>query len=251
MAFEINEIGKNRKKAWKWTNRQKSRMHRVRTWGPQRYFGGVWAQLRYGKMPGRRFRKKILVQLLYLGILPFCTWFPGLVINLKVSPNEWTPFITPVAGSDLHPEKVSDSPNFSSDFLRIRTFSSNVKVNPVFLEMDTTHFTGFFLSNSRHFTIRQPRVLFLSDFFFKKSHSSDCEKYWLTVWLKIPMGDLWIRSIAPDWLMIAFITSNNNLVPLLEVLCSSNPCRFEFSFWGVLPESNRRPRDRQSRALTN
>jgi len=32
--------------------------------------------------------------------------------------------------------------------------------------------------------------------------------------------------------MIAFITCNSNLVPLLEGLCSWNPCRFEFSiFW--------------------
>ena len=29
--------------------------------------------------------------------------------------------------------------------------------------------------------------------------------------------------------MIVFITCNTNLVPLLEGLCSSNPCRFEFS----------------------
>ena len=29
-------------------------------------------------------------------------------------------------------------------------------------------------------------------------------------------------------LMITFITCNSNLVPLLEGLCSSNPCRFEF-----------------------
>ena len=28
--------------------------------------------------------------------------------------------------------------------------------------------------------------------------------------------------------MIAFMTRNSNLVPLLEGLCSSNPCRFEF-----------------------
>jgi len=34
------------------------------------------------------------------------------------------------------------------------------------------------------------------------------------------------------WLMIAFITCNSNLVPLLEGLCSSNQCRFEFLvFW--------------------
>ena len=33
--------------------------------------------------------------------------------------------------------------------------------------------------------------------------------------------------------MIAFITWNSNLVPLLEGQCRSNPCRFEFSgFWG-------------------
>ena len=32
----------------------------------------------------------------------------------------------------------------------------------------------------------------------------------------------------------AFITWNINLIPLLEGLCSSNPCRFEFSiFWGL------------------
>jgi len=31
------------------------------------------------------------------------------------------------------------------------------------------------------------------------------------------------------WLMIAFITCNSNLVFLLEGLCCSNPCRFEFS----------------------
>jgi len=28
-----------------------------------------------------------------------------------------------------------------------------------------------------------------------------------------------------DWLMIAFITCKSSLVPLLEVLCTSNPCR--------------------------
>ena len=35
--------------------------------------------------------------------------------------------------------------------------------------------------------------------------------------------------------MIAFITFNSNLVPLLEGLYSSNlnPCRFEFSIFGV------------------
>jgi len=33
--------------------------------------------------------------------------------------------------------------------------------------------------------------------------------------------------------MIAFITCNSDLVTLLEGLCSSNPCRFEFSIFGV------------------
>ena len=34
------------------------------------------------------------------------------------------------------------------------------------------------------------------------------------------------------WLMLAFITRKSSLVPLLEGLCSSNPCRFEISvFW--------------------
>ena len=35
-------------------------------------------------------------------------------------------------------------------------------------------------------------------------------------------------------LMVAFITWNSNLVPLLEGLCSSNPCRFESSVFWVL-----------------
>ena len=32
--------------------------------------------------------------------------------------------------------------------------------------------------------------------------------------------------------MIACMTRNSNLVPLLEGLCSSNPCTFEFSILG-------------------
>ena len=48
-----------------------------------------------------------------------------------------------------------------------------------------------------------------------------------------------LRAAAPKWelsrllLMIAFITCNSNLVPLLEGLCRSNSCRFEFSVYGV------------------
>jgi len=42
----------------------------------------------------------------------------------------------------------------------------------------------------------------------------------------------WPGGLA--WLLVdlmddAFITKNSNLVFLLEGLCSSNPCRFEFS----------------------
>ena len=33
--------------------------------------------------------------------------------------------------------------------------------------------------------------------------------------------------------MIAFVIRNSNLVPLLESLCTSNPCRFEFSVFGT------------------
>jgi len=38
------------------------------------------------------------------------------------------------------------------------------------------------------------------------------------------------------WLMIAFITCNSNLVPLLEGQCSWNPCRFESSVFWVFAE---------------
>ena len=44
------------------------------------------------------------------------------------------------------------------------------------------------------------------------------------------------------WLMIAFITCNSSLVPLLEGLCNSNPYRFESSvFWvfaGIEPTTS-------------
>ena len=63
------------------------------------------------------------------------------------------------------------------------------------------------------------------------------------------------KCLAPKlflgFLMIASITWNSNLVPLLEGLCTSNPCRFGFSVFWVLPESNRQPQDWQSRALAN
>ena len=53
------------------------------------------------------------------------------------------------------------------------------------------------------------------------------------------------RHFRVDWLMIAFITCNCNVVPFLQVVRSSNPCRSEFLiFCDFLLESNRRPRDR-------
>ena len=45
-----------------------------------------------------------------------------------------------------------------------------------------------------------------------------------------------------------FITWNSDLVPLIEGLCSTNPCRFEFSgFGGMEPETQglKRPRSEQ------
>ena len=53
-------------------------------------------------------------------------------------------------------------------------------------------------------------------------------------WTSIFMHE-YVTIPAPlHWLMIAFITWNNHLVPLLEGLCSSNPHRIEFSknLWG-------------------
>ena len=56
--------------------------------------------------------------------------------------------------------------------------------------------------------------------------------------LKISESLRWFVSVLrynynnQYWLIVAFINWNSNLVPLLEDLCSSNPCRFEFSgFW--------------------
>jgi len=39
------------------------------------------------------------------------------------------------------------------------------------------------------------------------------------------------RQFVPDWLMIAFITYKSSLVPLLQGLCTSNPCRSEDCFY--------------------
>ena len=67
-----------------------------------------------------------------------------------------------------------------------------------------------------------------------------------------PLGSYVINQLRTT---NAFITWNSNLVPLLEGLCSSNPCRFEFSifFWGFCRNRTDvgRPRGWQSRTLTN
>jgi len=52
-----------------------------------------------------------------------------------------------------------------------------------------------------------------------------CRQWW----------QLWISMLALFfllWLIIAFITWNSKLVPLLEGLCSLNPCKFEILFFG-------------------
>ena len=67
----------------------------------------------------------------------------------------------------------------------------------------------------------------------------------------LPLHVITVSHGSPNWLMIAFIIWNSTLVPLLEGLCSSNPCRFEFSVFWVYPETNWRPRHWQSGALTN
>ena len=76
---------------------------------------------------------------------------------------------------------------------------------------------------------------------------------WLTVFCLPSIRTKFSKFLDHQgWFMIAFITCNSNLVPLFEGLCSSNPFRFEFSiFFELLLESNRRPRDWQSRALIN
>jgi len=54
--------------------------------------------------------------------------------------------------------------------------------------------------------------------------------------LSFPNRDWILHQQASDWLMIALIIWNSTLVPLLEVLCSSNTYRFEFSGFGVFAE---------------
>jgi len=62
-------------------------------------------------------------------------------------------------------------------------------------------------------------------------------------------------QVAPKffchWLMIAFVTWISNLVPLLEGLCSSNPCRFKFSIFKLFAGNEPTTLGLTARALTN
>jgi len=54
----------------------------------------------------------------------------------------------------------------------------------------------------------------------------------MRIWPLFSRMAITIRPICVgqwNWLMIAFIIWNSYLIPLLEGLCSSNPCKFEFS----------------------
>ena len=51
-------------------------------------------------------------------------------------------------------------------------------------------------------------------------------------WTKIGQQSTWTKFKYFKWLIVAFITWNSNLVPLLKGLWSSNSCRFDFSVFG-------------------
>jgi len=65
---------------------------------------------------------------------------------------------------------------------------------------------------------------------------------WGFVWGCIPVN---AQGAQWDWFLIAFITWNSNLVPLLEGLAYVAQIHVDLSsqFFAFLPESNRRPRD--------
>jgi len=88
--------------------------------------------------------------------------------------------VMPDEGWNLLEKKVSRFSELSSEFQPWGTLSNNVRVNPVISWNGHNSFQRILPSNSRHFTIPQPGELFHSGFFFEKSHSNVCEKYWLT-----------------------------------------------------------------------
>ena len=64
------------------------------------------------------------------------------------------------------------------------------------------------------------------------THTQSSIDWWWTA-LRVLRSSVCLDSLG-DWLMIAFIIIwNSNLVPLLEGLSTSNPCRIEFSFFWV------------------
>jgi len=121
----------------------------------------------------------------------------------------------------------------NSQFFSVGPFSSNVRVNPVNSWNGHNSFEQIFPSYSGHVTILQPRRLFLLNLLFRK------EPFKMLIgnigWLNIAEVCLFVCLLEQNpknWLIIVFITWNSNLVPLLEGLCTSNPCRFGFSvFW--------------------
>jgi len=80
----------------------------------------------------------------------------------------WAIFVTPVAGSNSLPEKVSWFSELSQNSNSQRLFQSK----PSNLVKWTRLISAEFSLNSPHFTTLQPRGLFLVCFFFKKSHSN-------------------------------------------------------------------------------
>ena len=108
--------------------------------------------------------------------------------------------LTPVAGSNLLSEKVSDSPNFFLDFPRIRITSSNVKVNPVFLWSGHKLVTQL-ISEDFSFKILGILLIHLNlvGFPFHTSFSKRAAQIFVRniELLKIAVWDLWIHSTAP------------------------------------------------------
>jgi len=103
--------------------------------------------------------------------------------------------------------------------------------------MGTTHFSGWFLLNSRHLITPQPRGLFLSYFFFEKSPSNlnVCEKYWLT-----GVGELCIRSTTPG-----MNTVNQNSDRKILTKSSENQRLFPESNLTLRPVSEGLPKSRE------
>jgi len=113
----------------------------------------------------------------------------------------------------------------------------------MFARIHTSHHVIY-----QHLTLNRTHAIYLSSGCSQKSWRG-----WVVFWvlwqLLTPTCMVLTRALPPysiimlmpahlglrlssPWLMIAFITCNSSLVPLLEGLYSSSPCRFDFSvFW--------------------